>query len=602
MAKKDLNTLQIDLMGIMTEKRFPPPHQIHNSQNSKVDLFLKNGTILNVYSGELIKANIGITGERISYVGPLSDRITNETQIITAKKKLLVPGYIDPHFHPWNIYNPLSFGEEACRLGTTTLFCDNLISFMLMGIELFEEFMQALSNMPIKFFWFCRAVPQTPMEKEDELFSIKNIQRLLENPHVQSLGEITRWQEVILGNPKIMSMVNTAKMLKKRVDGHTAGAKYENLAALSRQGIESCHESITGKEVIDRLRLGFYVMLRESSLRQDLSNLLKSVRDNHLLTDRLMLTTDCSTPAFYNQFGINDNIIKIAINEGIDPIAAYRMATINPAVYFGLDHEIGGIAPGRYADILVLGDLRNPTPETVISKGRIVAENGTLNKPFPKVNWKRFFPPSAFTQKPWLADEDFFRISSHKKQVNFPVIKLINTVITSIEWIDLRTKNGFLDLNETHGLCSLALINRDGRWITNGILQGFGDGVEGLASSFNTAAEILVIGKKPDAMRAAVNRVLEIKGGIVAFENGRIAYELPLPLGGIMSDEPMKEIANKDLEFQEFLTKRGYPFHDPLYTLIFLPNDFLPDVRINYNGVIDIKRNNILWPRRDLHS
>ena len=587
-------------MGLMTEKNSPPQHQINASQKGKVDLFLKNGTILNVYSGELLKANIGIKGERIWYVGPLSDMVSNETRIIIAEKKLLVPGYVDPHFHPWNIYNPLSFGEEACRLGTTTLFCDNMLFFMLMGVELFEEFMYALSNMPIKFFWFCRAVPQTPMEKEDELFSIKNVERLLENPCVQSLGEITRWQEMILGNPKIMSLANTTKILKKRVDGHTAGAKYESLAVLSRLGIESCHESITGKEVLDRLRLGFHVMLRESSLRQDLSNLLKPVRDNRLLTDRLMLTTDCSTPAFYKQFGINDNVIKIAIKEGIDPVAAYRMATINPAVYFGLDHEIGGIAPGRYADILVLGDLLDPTPETVISKGRIVAENRTLNEPFPQVDWNRFFPQSSFTEKTWLADEHFFRIPSNKKRVYFPVIKLINTVITSIEWIEFKTKNGFLDLNEKHSLCLLALINRDGRWVTNGILQGFGDGIEGLASSFNTAAEILVIGRKPDAMSAAVNRVLEIKGGIVALENGRVAYELPLPLGGIMSDEPMKKIADKDLEFQEFLAMRGYPFHDPLYTLIFLPNDFLPDVRINYKGIIDIKGNKILWPRRNL--
>jgi len=471
-----------------------------------------------------------------------------------------------------------------------------------MGLELFEEFMDVFSNMPVKFFWFCRAVPQTPMEQEDDLFSIKNIKKLLKNPNVQALGEITRWQEVILGNPKIMSLVKATKLLGKRVDGHTAGAKNENLIILSRQGIESCHESISGNEVLERLRLGFYVMLRESSLRQDLSNLLKPIRENRILTDRLMLTTDSSTPAFYDQLGINDNVIKIAINEGIDPVAAYRMATINPAVYFGLDHDIGGIAPGRYGDILVLEDILNPVPETVISKGKIVVENGKLNKPFPQVNWPHFFPESRFVKKTWTADENLFRIPSNNKNVNFPVIKLINTVITSTEWTKFKTKNGFVDLDGNSDLCLVSLINRDGRWVTNGVLKGFGASVEALASSFNTAAQILVIGQKPDAMRAAVNRVLEIKGGIIIFENGRIAYELPLPLGGIMSEQPMRNIAAKDIEFQRFLALRGYPFHDPLYTLIFLPNDFLPDVRVNYKGIIDIKSNKILWPRRDLYD
>lgn len=586
----------------MTEKTAYPKHQTKDSQKDRVDIYIKNGTILNVYSGELLKDNIGIRGERIWYVGPLSDMVDDETRIIDAEKKVLVPGYVDPHFHPWNIYNPLSFGEEACRLGTTTLVCDNLTFFMLMGLELFEEFMDVFSNMPVKFFWFCRAVPQTPMEQEDELFSIKNIKRLLKNPNVQALGEITRWQEVILGNPKIMRLVKATKLLRKRVDGHTAGAKSENLIILSRQGIESCHESISGNEVLERLRLGFYVMLRESSLRQDLSNLLKPIRENRLLTDRLMLTTDSSTPAFYDQLGINDNVIKIAMNEGIDPVAAYRMATINPAVYFGLDHEIGGIAPGRYADILILKDILKPVPETVISKGHIVVENGKLNKPFPQMNWPHFFPKSSFVKKAWTADENLFRIPSNNKNVDFPVIKLINTVITSTEWTKFKTKNGFVDLDGNSDLCLVSLINRDGRWVTNGVLKGFGAAVEALASSFNTAAQILVIGQNPDAMRAAVNRVLEIKGGIVVFENGRIVYELPLPLGGIMSEQPMRNIAAKDIEFQRFLAVRGYPFHDPLYTLIFLPNDFLPDVRVNYKGIIDIKSNKILWPRRDLYD
>jgi adenine deaminase len=139
-------------------------------------------------------------------------------------------------------------------------------------------------------------------------------------------------------------------------------------------------------------------------------------------------------------------------------------------------------------------------------------------------------------------------------------------------------------------------------WVTNGILQGAGDAIEGMASSFNTAVEILVLGREPDAMRAAVNRVLELEGGIVAFENGKIAYEFPLPLGGIMSDEPMQRLAEKDRELQAFLSERGYPFEAPLFTLLFLPNDFLPDVRINYKGVVDIRKDTVLWPRRVLAS
>jgi len=570
------------------------------NKKEKADIFLRGGTVLNVYSGELLKMDVAIKGERIWYVGPSQEMVSEDTQVLDVGNRVLVPGYIDPHFHPWFIYNPVSFGEDTCRLGTTTLFCDNLIFYMLMGVDLFETFIDALSEMPVKFFWFCRAVPQTPMATEDELFSIKNFERLLKNPLVQSLGEITRWQNLLKGNPRIMEMIKFTKKLKKRVDGHTAGAKYEQLSILSRSGVESCHESINAEEALERLRLGFYVILRESSLRQDLSDLLRIVTEKKVSTDRIMLTTDASTPSFYQEFGSTNHVLEIAIKEGIDPIAAYRMVTINPAVYFGMDHDIGGIAPGRYADICVLENLVHPTPEMVISKGRITAKNGSLIEPFPRLDWEIFYPSASFSKRKWSAESHFFEIRSSRKRIMFPTIKLINPVITRTEWVEFGTKDGLLCLNEKDEFCYLALINRDGEWVSNGIIKGFGGGVEGIASSFNTAAEILAIGRNQKAMGMAVNRVLEIEGGIVAVENGRIAYEFPLTLGGLMSDAPMAQLVQKDREFKGFLSSRGYPFHDPFYTFIFLPNDFLPDVRINYQGVVDIKKDKVLWPRRDL--
>ncbi len=565
-----------------------------------MDIFLKGGTVLNIYSGELLEMNVVTRGERVWYVGPRLNVAGDDTLILDVTGKVLVPGYIDPHFHPWFIYNPVSFGETACALGTTTLFCDNLIFYLLMGIEIFERFIEALSDMPIKYFWFCRAVPQTPMVMEDDLFSVQNLERLLRNPLVQSLGEITRWQELLSGNPKIIEMIRLAKRLGKRVDGHTAGAKYEQLSVLSRVGVESCHEAITAQEVLDRLRLGLYVFLRESSLRQDLTDLLRVVTGNGVCTDRIMLTTDSSSPAFYQQFGVTNHLLEIALREGIDPIRAYQMVTINPAVYFGMENDIGGIAPGRYADILILKDLFHPTPRTVISKGRMVAKEGRLTGPFPQIRWKTFFPSGSFSGGLWSAESDFFKIASSEETVTFPVIKLINPVITRTEWVQIGTRDGFLDLDTHEGLCLLALLDKEGRWVTNGVIRGFGDGMEGLAASFNTATQILAIGRKPEAMRAAVNRILEIEGGIVAVENGKIAFEFPLPLGGIMSDAPMEKIAERDRDLKAFLSNRGYPFHDPFYTLVFLPNDFLPDVRINYRGVIDIRKDEVLWPRRDL--
>jgi adenine deaminase len=574
---------------------------IQNDQEA--ELFLEGGRVLNVYSGEVLESNVAVKGERIWYVGPRSDSIGEKTLRLDVSRKVLVPGYVEPHCHPWNIYNPVSLGEEFCRLGTTTLVCDNLIFYMMMGVEGFEAFMAAFSKMPVKFFWFMRLVPQTPLEQEDTLFSATNLKRLLRNPLILSIGEITRWQELIKGNGKIQKMIRLARSLGKRVDGHTAGAKYEKLAILSRSGVESCHESITAKEVLERLRLGFHVLLRESSLRQDLRGLLKAVRENPLSLRRVMLTTDGSSPAFQLESGMTDRLVRMAIEEGIDPVEAYRMVTLNPAIYFGLEDRLGGIAPGRDADILVLNGLDDSTPELVISKGRIVSEKGALLSPFPKLDWKQFSYVSEKEYR-WRATKNFFEIPSKGmakgQKLSFPVIKLISTVITRVKRVEFPVRAGIVDVSAVDGFCRVAALDRRGKWIANGILEGYADRIEGIASTFNTALEILVIGQNPGAMASAVNRVLRMGGGIAAIERGKVVFEFPLPIGGMMSEKSLEEAAKKEEALKEFLSSRGYPFHDPLYTFIFLPNDFLPEVRINLKGVVDIRKNEVLWPARRL--
>jgi adenine deaminase len=566
------------------------------------DLVLSGGVVLNVYSGELIEADVAVKDERILYVGQLPGIEFATAAVMDVTGKILVPGYVEPHCHPWLLYNPLTFAEEAVRSGTTTFFCDNLIAYTLMGPARFEPFMDAVSKMPVKLFWTCRAVPQTPMENEADLFSTENVGRILKSPHAASIGEITRWKKAALRDPDLLSLIAAVKSMGKRVDGHTAGARSQWLNLIAGAGVESCHESISGEEVLERLRLGFYVMLRESSLRPDLMELVRDVVKQGVLTDRLLLTTDASTPAFHLQFGYTDHLLTTAMREGLDPVLAYRMVTINPAVYFGMDHRIGGIAPGRDADMLVLKDLSHPAPETVISKGKIVFEKTKPAASFPPIDWEQFLPVSEFSPVDWRAQADDFRIPGDGDRIRFPAIRLISTVITRTEWTHFPVKNGHLDLSDHADALYVSLISRQGNWVSNGILLGAGAGIEGLASSFNTAMQMLAIGRNPEALRDAVNRVLALRGGIACIDRGKIAYELTLPLGGMMSPSPMPFLAAKDKEFQSYMSVRGYPFHDPLYTLIFLPNDFLPNARINFDGVVDIRNDEILWPRRELRS
>ena len=556
------------------------------------ELVLKGGRVLNVYSSELLRRDVLIKEGKIVSV----DEDIYGRDSIELRDRVIVPGYIDCHFHPWFIYNPLEFAKEACTKGITTLFCDNLMFYMVMDLDLFEDLMESLSELPIKLFWFVRAVPQTPMEDEKKKFSKENIKRLLSHPLVKSLGEITRWPKIIEGDENILELIHYANRLGKRVDGHTAGARYNQIERLSSLGIESCHEAINKREALERLRAGMYVMMRESSLRRDLKELLRIVTEEKVHTERLMLTTDCSSPAFYERYGILDYLIKIALDSGIDPIAVYKMVTLNPSVYFRMEQQIGAIAPGRDADMVILEDLSDPLPQMVISKGEIIAEDGKLCVDFPDINWNRYFKGLNREILRYIK-RDIFSIDIGDGDINFPVIELISPVITRCRWMELNIREGIFDIRAREDLSHISVLNREGRWISNGLIKGFGR-VGGLCSSFNTASQILIIGRDIDDMINATIRMLELGGGIVIADRGKIIYELPLPLGGVMSDRSMGYLASKDRELCETLSNFGYSFYDPLYTLVFLPNDFLPEVRINYKGIVDIKRDKILWPKR----
>jgi adenine deaminase len=346
--------------------------------------------------------------------------------------------------------------------------------------------------------------------------------------------------------------------------------------------------------VLDRARQGIAVMLRESSLRPDLSGLLDALKQAPALVSRLMLTADGSMPSFVRDHGFIDHCLRVALDRGVPPIDAYRMATLNAATYFHRDGDLGGIAPGRYADVCVLEDLAEPRPDTVVARGRVVGVGGRLQIDVPEAPWKRIFASTrARLAGTWRARAEDFVLPG---RATYPVIRLVSAVITKLE---ARPR--------APGDLHAALIDRDGRWVAPAVLAGFGDRVDGLASTITTDFNILAIGRDPAAIARAVNRLLDIRGGIVlvdgdggpterAADRAGIAFELPLPLGGIMSGAPLEDVATGEDGLRAALVARGYGFHDPLFTLFFLAADFLPYVRLSPRGVWDVRRGEVLIP------
>ena len=549
------------------------------------DLYVRGGTLLNVYTGEIYPANVAIAGERIAYVGLRDDMVGPRTETLDAAGRVLVPGYIDPHVHPAHMVTPSGLARHLLPLGTTTVFADTLQFWELGGLRAFRTVADALAASPLKFYWMIRVHAQARSSDEPRRYRPRDLARALDHPWTLAAGEVTRWPEVWGGRADLLGRLDLALRRGQRVEGHTAGAAAEKIAAIAAGGLTSDHEPITAREVLDRARQGIAVMLRESSLRPDLVGLLDALKEAPALASRLMLTADGSMPAFIRDHGFVDHLVRVVLERGVAPVDAYRMATLNPATYLGRDGDLGGIAPGRFADLCVLRDLAEPRPEVVIARGRLAARDGRVLVDVPEPDWRRAFTtPEARLTVRWRARAEDFRLPG---RATYPVARLVSAVITRLE------ERALAD-----GDLHAALLDRGGRWVAPGVVAGFGGAVDGLASTITTDFNILVLGRRPEAMARAVNRLLDLRGGLVLVDGERVALEVPLPLGGVMTDTSVLEAAAREDALRSALVARGYPHHEPLFTLFFLAADFLPFVRLSPRGVWDVKQGRVLLPRR----
>ena len=547
------------------------------------DLYVRGASLLNVYTGEIYPAAVAVKGERIAYVGPRDDMVGPRTRVVDARAQVLVPGYIDPHVHPATLTTPAALARFILPLGTTTVVADTLQFWELGGLAAFRAVADALLASPLRFYWMLRPHAQSRAPGEWRRFEPRALARAMAHPRALAIGEVTRWPDAWRGDPELLRRLAVAR--GARVEGHTAGASADKIAAIAAAGFTSDHEPITAAEVLDRARQGIAVMLRESSLRPDLSGLLDALKTAPALASRLMLTCDGSMPAFVRAHGFVDHLIRVALERGVPPIDAYRMATLNPATYYGLDADLGGVAPGRYADICLLEDLAAPRPLTVIARGKVIAAGGRLLGRVPEPPWRRVFTSAAARLAVgWRARPADFELPARPR---YPVISLSSAVITRLE------ERALAD-----GDLHAALLDRRGRWVAPGVVARFAERLDGFAATISTDFNILALGRRPAAMARAVNRLLDLHGGIVLVEGDRVVWELPLPLGGIMTSGSLDEVAGREDELRRLLVERGYPYHEPLYTLFFLAADFLPVVRLSPRGVWDVKWSRILLPSR----
>ena len=548
-------------------------------------MILKNATYLNTYLQQWLVANIWIYEDRIVYVGEKLPEHLNGCEVIDCHDQFLVPGYMEPHAHPCQLYNPLTLAKHAGQFGTTTLISDNLTFFLQLTNESAFELLNDLNNIPTSMYWWSRFDGNTELIHH-EMFKHEDIMQWIQHPLVLQGGELTGWPKLVDGDNQMLTWLQETKKLNKRVEGHFPGASERTLAKLMVMGADCDHEAMTGQEALTRLMQGYMVSLRHSSIRPDLDILLKELIQLGVQKfDRFFFTTDGSHPSFYEN-GMTDELIKKAIDHGIPLTDAYLMASYNIARYYNLEHIHGSIATGRIANINILENIEKPTPISVLAKGKWIKKDGKNQSDSPFIDWNKY-QLSPLDLKWTLQEEDL----TFSTTIG---IRLRNNVITLPyeSTIDISSDRLSLD----HDECFLMMVGKDGSWRVNTLLKGFAQYVGGFATSYSSAGNIIIIGKSKEDMKMAFERMHAIGGGMVLVEDNQIIHEISLALSGIMSELEMDLLIEKEKVMIQLLKERGYKYKDPAFTLLFLPATHLPFIRLTPKGLYDVKNRKVLVP------
>ena len=560
-------------------------HQIEVVSGIKSpDILIKNATYLHSHLKKWITGNIWIVKDRIVYTGMEMPLDSEKTEVYDASGQKIVPGYLEPHVHPFQLYNPQSFADYAAQRGTTTFIADNLVLFLSLENKKAFSIMDQLKKLPFAFYWWARFDSQTELENEEELFTSKTIGEWIERPDVIMGGELTGWPRLLSGDDQMLYWMQQAKSHGMKIEGHFPGASERTLARMRLLGADGDHESMTIEEVERRILHGYAVTLRHSSIRPDLPALLKGILEKDLhIFDHLMMTTDGATPSFHID-GVMDKCIQVALDAGVNPVDAYLMASFNVAKYYNLSNLHGVIATGRFATLNFLEDEYNPVPVSVLSKGEWLKRNGEKVQSLAPVDWSDM--PSLDLDFE-LTDDDF--------QFSMPFgISMVNDVITKPYSISVNTTDN--ELSSNHDESFLMLIDRNGKWKVTTLIKGFATSVKGFASSYSNTGDIILIGKNKKSMLKAFEEMKKMQGGIVLVEDDQVICAINLPIGGGLSDKPMEELIEEELLLKKELAARGFKHGDAIYTLLFLQSTHLPYVRITQRGIFDVMKKQVLIP------
>ncbi|MCD6254012.1 MAG: adenine deaminase [Thermotogae bacterium] len=548
------------------------------------DLLIKNARVVNVFSGEIEKTNIAIFRKRIAGLGDYNEG----KRVIDLKGAYVVPGLIDAHLHvESSMVDPVEFARAVLTRGTTTVIADPHEIANVAGLKGVEYMLSYTEGIPLNMYVMMpSSVPATNMETSGAQLRVVDMIGFLEkHPRVLGLGEVMNYPGVLNASGELITMIELFRHKYKKIDGHAPGVSGKNLNAYICAFIRSDHESTTPEEALEKVSRGMQVLIREGSVARNMDDLIKVVNPmNHQF---FSFCTDDKHPGDILNEGHIDHMIRKAVKAGVDPVVAIRMASINTARHYGL-RSMGAVAPGYKADLVVTDSLEDFWPKMVIKDARTVAEDGKL---IVEISGKKDELPdlsSTFVCDPLKGEELKMKCQGGKIRV---IEVSEKDVLTRQMILEPKVKDGFIVSDTSRDILKIAVISRyTKRSMTVGFVRGFGIKRGALSTSVgHDSHNLCVVGVTDLDMVTAANRVMELGGGIVVAENGKVIGELPLDVAGLMSSLGMEEVAQRINRLKSIVQDLGTTLSDPFMTLSFVQLAVIPQLRITDKGLVDVE-------------
>jgi adenine deaminase len=539
------------------------------------DLVLKNTVYVNVFSNELCHGDIAVAEGLIVGMGSYSGKTEYD-----CTGKIVLPGFLDAHIHlESSLVSPQEFVRAVLPHGTTTVVADPHEIANVMGTDGIEYMLQATEGLPVDVrLMLPSCVPATPLDESGAVLDYRSLDSFYDHPRVQGLAEMMNFVGIIAGDDQPVEKIVAAQAHHKKIDGHAPDLQGNDLNAYIAAGVYSDHECHDFRDALAKLERGQFIMIREGTAARNLEALAPLLCGKY--AERCMFCTDDKHPSDLLERGHIDYIVKEAIRLGADPITAVKVACHNAARYFLLNNR-GAIAPGYLGDFVVIDNFENFHIEKVFKKGELMVENGVVRDfPLPRVEPYLTERAHGTFHLQALTPQDF---EDHRPR---GIIGMVPGEITTVD-------AGYSDrIDVEYDVLKIAVVerHRNTRHIGVGFLQGYGLKSGAVATSIShDSHNIIVVGASEAACAAAASRVAELNGGIVVWDQGEVKAELPLPIAGIMSDEPL-ETVNEQLEAAKAAAhalgvSQGI---DPFMTLSFMALPVIPSLRITTRGVFDV--------------